>query len=541
MRTSTPFFLALAVGLGLWSAPLRAQVDATVNCSATPTGHVEWPADNPVWSFDFIRPQNSSGSDGSGLELRDVYYNGRLVFKRAHTPVLNVEYDGSGCSCFRDWADSEAGFATDGIRAGSESCFADATAGNVITTCDLSGGGDAGSFRGIAAEEFDGPGGVRELVLTSHMSAGWYRYRIKWHFYSDGRVWPEFSFAAASATCTSQAHRHHVYWRFDFDIDGADGDVIREVNPTAGTETALTTEAARTWGNPADGIYWTVSDNTTGAGYQVVPSAADLLLPVDAFSKTDALALRYNASEIDDGSSSCAINYNSMVNGQAIAGEDVVFWYRSGALHTGGNPWECDIVGPTLVPFGAIPVELVRFDAQLLGNQAARLAWTTASETNNSGFEVEHRVDGGAWASIGFVEGHGTTTEARNYTFTTDALQGGVHTFRLKQVDFDGQFEYSHEVEVAVDVPGSYVLERAYPNPFNPTTTVRFKVAQAQEVTLALYDALGRRVAELFSGYAEANRYATVQVDGSALPSGTYTVRLEGETVHGATRVVLVK
>ncbi len=459
--------LMAALGIGLLASNAFAQptYEATVSCSATPTGHIEWPADDPVWSFDFIRPQNSSGNDGSGLELRDVYYKGRLVFSRAHVPIVNVEYDGSGCSCFRDWTDQEVGFAATGIRTGSESCFADATAGSVVTTCELPEGGDAGSFRGVAAEEFEGPGDVRELVLTSHMSAGWYRYRIKWHFYSDGRVWPEFSFAAASATCTSQAHRHHVYWRFDFDIDGADGDVIREVNPTAGTETALTTEAARTWGNPADGIYWEVVDTASSFGFEIVPSAADLALPVDPFSRLDAAVARYNPTEINDGATSlgqCPISldggYNGttpILNGESTENEDIVFWYRSGALHTGGSPWECDIVGPTLVPFGV-----------------------TNPGTNKPG---------------------------------TD------------------------------EMPDGYRLERAYPNPFNPTTTVRFKVAQAQEVTLALYDALGRRVAELFSGYAEANRYATVQVDGSALPSGTYTVRLEGETVHGATRVVLVK
>lgn len=532
--------LTILLGLSLIALPTSAQVDVNYSCSSTPTGSVEWPAGNPSWTFDFVRPSRSTGSDGSGLELRDVYYNGTLVFKRAHVPILNVEYDGSGCGCFRDWSDSEAGFHTDGIQSGN--CLAVATPGEVTTTCDSNqaggSGGDTGSFRGVAIEEFPG-----ELVLTTHMSAGWYRYRLKWHFYEDGRIWPEYSFSAASATCTSQSHRHHAYWRFDFDLDGAENDYITEVNPTAGTEIPFTTETDRTWGNGTDGIYWRVSDDVSGIGYRIEPSSADLELPVDGFSKTDAVILRYNPSEIDDGSFGCAVNFDAEINGQDVDREDIVFWYRSGALHTAGNPWECDIVGPTLHPEGAIPVELVNFDGRLLNDGSVQLNWETSSETNNAGFDVEYALErNGEWQSIGFVEGHGTTTEAQSYSFRTDELtQGGIHRFRLKQIDFDGQFEYSSEVEVNVETPGSYVLESAYPNPFNPTTTVRFKVATAQNVAVSLYDALGRHVADLHEGYAEAGRFESVRIDGTNLPSGTYTVRLEGEDVLGTTRIVLIK
>ncbi len=546
MRISN-FLFAATLGLALTALPAAAQYDATINsCSTTTgtvTGHVDWPAGNPLWSFDFVRPEASSGSDGSGLELRDVFYNGHKIFARAHVPVLNVEYD-AGCSCFRDWSDSETPYFADGIRAGSESCFADATAGAVQTTCDFPMGDSSAPngipFEGIAIEEFPG-----ELVLTGHMQAGWYRYRMKWHFYADGRIWPEYSFAANSAACTSGAHRHHAYWRFDFDLEGtATNDVVTEFNPVLATQTTFTNEVNRTWGNPAHGVNWLVSDASTGGAYRIVPSAQDLLLPIDSFSKTDALVLRYSASEIDDGSSGCAINYDSEQNGQSVENQDIVFWYRSSAFHTGGsqNIWECDIVGPTLFPEGAIPVELTSFDALIQPDGSARLNWSTASETNNAGFDVEHRLGDAEWSSAGFVEGHGTTTETNNYSFVTNILErGGVHSFRLRQVDYDGQFEYSQTVEVAVDVPGSYVLESAYPNPFNPSTTVRFSVAQSQDVTITLFDALGRKVADLYEGFAEANRFESVRVDGSNLPSGAYTVRLEGENVLGTTRIVLIK
>ena len=453
MRRASPRLLAaLVLACGL-VAPVRAQYDATVDCAATPTGHVEWPADDPVWTFDFVRPGNSVGVDGSGLELRDVYYRGHLVLRQAHVPVINVEYDPGGCSCFRDWNDEETGFATDGIRPAPQSCFADATPGAVQTTCDTNQqggqGGNPGSFEGVAAEDYGD-----ELVLTTHMEAGWYRYRMKWHFYLDGRIWPEYSYSAASAICTQYGHRHHAYWRFDFDIEGSDGERVHEINPADGTTLTFTTEETRTWGDPEDGVYWEVKDDATGRGYEIRPSSADLELPVDAFSKLDAMVLRYHEGEVDDGSPDCAINPAALVNGEGVEGTDVVFWYRTGALHPAGNPWQCDIVGPMLVPLG-----------------------------------------------------FGTATEPD----APDAM------------------------------PAGYELERAQPNPFNPTTTVRFRVAEPQRVTLALYDALGRRVATLYEGYAEAGRRESVRVDGSGLPSGTYTVVLEGETVRGTTRVVLIR
>jgi hypothetical protein len=292
------------------------------------------------------------------------------------------------------------------------------------------------------------------------MSAGWYRYRVKWHFYDDGRIWPEYSFASASATCTSANHRHHAYWRFDFDIDGNgttdNNDVVTEVNPSTSTSTTFTQEESRNWGAAASGIFWEVRDATTSAGYDIIPSSADLQLPIDAFSKVDAMVVRYVAGNYDDGSPSCAIapSVSQLDNNETLAGQDIVFWYRSAALHTGNQPWECDIVGPSLMPQGFNP---------------------TAGE-------------GGPTAPV-------------------DGL----------------------------------VLESARPNPFNPTTSIRFRVAEQQYVTIRLFDVTGREVATLFDGWARENREEIVRIDGTNLPSGAYVVRLEGESVAGTTRVVLVR
>ncbi len=373
----------------LLATAASAQVDVTEASCATngnyydgdpgPTeanAHIAWPADDPLWEFDVYRPSNRTTVNSSGLEIRNVTFRGRKVFERAGVPVLNVEYDSdgnnSGCGCYRDWQDREAstelgpgailasdcGTNVDGYRSG----IAITAPGAVRTACEANAsrgpseqGGDVGNFAGIAIEDYGS-----ELVITGHARAGWYRYRMKWHFYTDGRIWPEFSFAAADALCTENGHRHHAYWRFDFDLEGTpSNDIVKEF--TAGGEELVTSEIARVLGGTTDPTYWSVTDGDTGFGYEIVPSEEDRRLTADAFSKVDALVLRYKMDEIDDGltvNTGCAFAYEPFVDGEAIEGEDTVFWYRSGALHTAGAPFECDIVGPMLRPIG-MPTSMV--------------------------------------------------------------------------------------------------------------------------------------------------------------------------------------
>ncbi len=188
-----------------------------------------------------------------------------------------------------------------------------------------------------------------------------------------------------------------------------------------------------------------------------------------------------------------------------------------------------------------VPVELVSFDATLDGD-AATFEWVTSSETNNSGFEVQMVPDGQSeYRLLGFVEGHGTTTEVQHYTYSVAGLNSGTHMFRLKQIDFDGGFEYSQEIEVVVGVPGTHVLEAAYPNPFNPEATFRFGVNTQQNVRAELVDVLGRVVGTLFNGNVAADEMQTVRIDGSGLPSGMYMIRIVGETFADAQSVTLLK
>jgi len=186
-----------------------------------------------------------------------------------------------------------------------------------------------------------------------------------------------------------------------------------------------------------------------------------------------------------------------------------------------------------------LPVELVAFEAFVSGGDVV-LSWQTASETGNSGFAVEE-LAGDSFAEIGFVSGAGTTTEARAYSFTATRVAAGRHVYRLRQVDLDGTFTYSAQLELSVELAGAFELSSAYPNPFNPTTTFELTVQQTQHVTVDVTDILGRQVARLYQGPVSGGERQTYVFDASDLSTGTYVYRVTGEDFTSARTVVLLK
>jgi hypothetical protein len=178
---------------------------------------------------------------------------------------------------------------------------------------------------------------------------------------------------------------------------------------------------------------------------------------------------------------------------------------------------------------GALPVELTSFNAIAKSN-AVELAWKTATEINNFGFDVEKNVSG-SWSKIGFVEGNGTTNAPKNYNFVDakvsvyDLVEGTV-SYRLKQIDRDGKFEYSKTVETTVATPAVFALGQNYPNPFNPTTNISFSVPSDGMATLTVYNAIGQQVATLYNGVAVAGRLNVATFNASQLSSGVYFSRL---------------
>lgn len=188
----------------------------------------------------------------------------------------------------------------------------------------------------------------------------------------------------------------------------------------------------------------------------------------------------------------------------------------------------------------SLPVELVTFDARVDGRDVI-LTWMTSSEVNNAGFEVERSTGEGDFAAVGFVEGKGTTREAQTYVYRVTGLDIGRHVFRLKQVDFDGHYGYSPEVEAMLELKERYRVESPYPNPFNLQTTLRFAVREEQPVRVELYDVLGRRVAVLWNDVVEANKMQTLRIDGDRLASGLYFVLVKGMEFVTSRRILLVE
>jgi len=195
-----------------------------------------------------------------------------------------------------------------------------------------------------------------------------------------------------------------------------------------------------------------------------------------------------------------------------------------------------------------VPVELTSFTAQLNDHQVV-LQWQTATETNNQGFEIERMQGNDNWERIGFVEGNGTTTEPQDYNFNDNIsdIKAVSFIYRLKQVDYDGSFEYSDEIEVINSItPDKYILSQNYPNPFNPSTTIKFSLpvtqsgSEGSRVTLKILNALGEEVAVLLNKELTTGSYE-VEWNASELPSGIYFYQLKTEDFVETKKMTLMK
>ena len=189
----------------------------------------------------------------------------------------------------------------------------------------------------------------------------------------------------------------------------------------------------------------------------------------------------------------------------------------------------------------AVPVEFTSFSVQPSG-KTVLLSWATASETNNAGFEIQRKV-GSSFKKVAFKKGKGTTSAPQRYSFRVGDLDAGPQTFRLKQVDFDGQFEYTSEVEVVVGLQGGFALSQAYPNPFTKAKPAVFSltVERDQNVKVVVYNALGQTVRTLYDGTLKAGRPAPFEVKANGLASGIYFVRAEGDSFNTSQKLTLVK
>ncbi len=190
-----------------------------------------------------------------------------------------------------------------------------------------------------------------------------------------------------------------------------------------------------------------------------------------------------------------------------------------------------------------IPVELISFTAAAIG-QEVRLTWATATETNNRGFQIEKsqnsEIENQKWKRIGFVEGYGTSSEVHYYSFIDKNLEAGSYLYRLKQIDFDGSFEYSKAAEAEVSVLLKFYLEQNYPNPFNPVTIISYSIPAISFVSLEIFNTLGQKVKTLVDQQQKAGSYR-VNFNGYQLPGGMYIYRISNGTNSQSRKMLLLK
>ncbi|MBK8981889.1 MAG: T9SS type A sorting domain-containing protein [Ignavibacteria bacterium] len=187
-----------------------------------------------------------------------------------------------------------------------------------------------------------------------------------------------------------------------------------------------------------------------------------------------------------------------------------------------------------------LPVELSSFTS-VINNRDVTLNWTTASELNNSGFDIERSSAISSWTKIGNVTGNGTVSTSVNYSFTDRGLATGNYSYRLKQIDFNGNFEYFNlSNEVNIGIPSKYELSQNYPNPFNPTTNINFDIPTDGNVSIKLFDVSGKEVAILMNEVKTAGYY-TVNFNASSFSSGIYFYSISANNFAATKKMMLLK
>lgn len=320
-----------------------------------------WRFGQVVWSFVAVRPAASSGAlKNSGIELLNVRYKGKLVLFRAHAPILNVVYQDHKCPSYRDWLGEETCFQADGQDVAPGFREGVSRPETIFDHYD----DDTGSFRGVAVYTHRDTVALiqgDEVFLVSELEAGWYRYLSQWSFLMDGTIRPRFGFAAVENYCTCFEHTHHVYWRFDFDVHTHGANTVEELVKIGTNWHTLRTITAekKLWRDGNLTQKWRVTNNA-GRYFEIIPGHHDGSALGDSFAKGDLWILRYRTAEDYDAVkcvAGCDVTVQLdglFIDGEDVAGEDVVVWYRASYDHDAADHGDLgaheEIVGPDLLP-----------------------------------------------------------------------------------------------------------------------------------------------------------------------------------------------
>ncbi|MGE5437490.1 MAG: YCF48-related protein [Syntrophothermus sp.] len=187
-----------------------------------------------------------------------------------------------------------------------------------------------------------------------------------------------------------------------------------------------------------------------------------------------------------------------------------------------------------------LPVELSSFTAAHNKNNVS-LIWRTTTETNNKGFYIQRKSSSGDYINLDFIQGKGTTTTPQNYSYIDNNVPSGKYTYRLMQIDFDGTFKLSNEIEVNIsEVPKEFSLEQNYPNPFNPTTKINYSIAKEELTSLIIFDVLGNEIKKVINEVKPVGHY-TIEFNASELPSGIYFYQLKSGSFSSTKKMIVMK
>ncbi len=284
------------------------------------------------------------------------------------------------------------------------------------------------------------------------------------------------------------------------------------------------------------GSFYGLVSHTTNGGltwtdvYLPGVTANDIIMAIDAKSETEVYILASGHDQVRvyesfDGGQSWQVSAPGLQN------PDFPSYTNNFFVSNSGDIWTVGYLGFILARHEIVPVELVSFKANIIDNKVY-LNWETSTETNNKGFEVQRGSGNNQFEKIGFVQGNGTTTEAQQYSFV-DQISSGTYYYRLKQVDFNGVFEYSNIVEVESGLPSEYALNQNYPNPFNPSTRISFTLPTDSKVLIKVYNMLGEEVTTLLNKDLSAGNH---QIDFNAvkLSGGVYIYTINAAGVYGS-------
>ena len=199
--------------------------------------------------------------------------------------------------------------------------------------------------------------------------------------------------------------------------------------------------------------------------------------------------------------------------------------YTMDVVINSNDPQNSSVIVPVSMTIeDIVPVELTSFTAEATVS-GIEIHWTTATETNNLGFELERSVKEGEWNKIVYIAGKGNSTDISNYAYLDgykNLQNSGNLKYRLKQIDIDGTINYSHEIEVEGNLtPAAFSLEQNYPNPFNPETKIRFTIPELSKVVLELYNIIGEKLDEPVNADMDAGYYE-INWNAGELSSGVY-------------------